>query len=99
MDAHSFYVRGTMLKAQGPTAVLMPDFQVLKAEMDSAIKAVTAENGRAKKAGRPLFCAPAKPEMSADQLLAEFRRIPTERRKKISVRQAFREIAIRRFPC
>lgn len=99
MDAHSFYVRGTALKAQGATAVLTSDFRVLKAEAEAADKSVRAENARAKAKGKPLFCAPDKVEMNADQLLTEFRRIPIERRRTISVRQAWREIAIRKYPC
>lgn len=99
MDAHSFYVRGSALKKQGPTAVLTSDFRMLKAEADAADKSVRAENARAKARGKPLFCAPEKVEMNADQLLAEFRNIPEKRRKAISVRQAWREIAIRKYPC
>ena len=99
MDAHTFYVKGSALNRQGASALLSPEFPTLKAEMESAIKQVGAENDRAKTRGKPLYCAPAKPDMTADQLLAEFRRIPQERRRKITVRQAWREIAIRRFPC
>lgn len=99
MDAHSFYVRGVALKKMGPTAVLTSDFSTLKAEAEAADKSVRAENARAAAKGKPLFCAPAKVQMSADQLLAEFRKIPETRRRAISVRQAWREIAIRKYPC
>ncbi len=99
MDAHSFYVRGSALKRQGVTAVLTNEYQRLKVEAESADKTVRAENARATARGAPLFCAPAKVEMNADQLLAEFRRIPEKRRRAISVRQAWREIAIRKYPC
>lgn len=99
MDAHSFYVRGTALKKMGTAAVLTSDFRTLKAEAEAADKAVRAENARARGQGKPLFCPPAKVEMSAEQLLAEFRNIPEKRRRALTVRQAWREIAIRKFPC
>lgn len=99
MDANSFYLRASALKKLGAAAVLTSDFSTLKAEAEAADKSVRAENARAKAKGTPLFCAPAKVEFNADQLLAEFRKIPENRRRAISVRQAWREIAIRKYPC
>lgn len=99
MDAQSFYVKGSALNRQGAAALLTADFQIISAEMKSADKSVKAENDRAKAAGRPFYCAPATNNMTADQLLAEFRRIPQQRRQKISVRQAWREIVARKYPC
>ena len=49
--------------------------------------------------GAPLFCAPKKYRMTADQFISEFSRIPKERRQIQSVRDAWREIVIRRVPC
>lgn len=99
MDAHSFYTRATALKGYGAAAVVMPEFKKLKAEAEAADKAVRAENAREKAKGKALFCAPAKIDMTPDQLLAELRRIPVERRKAMTVRAAWREIAIRKYPC
>lgn len=99
MTAHSFYVRGTALKNQGVAALLTSEYRILRAEAEAANTSVKAENERAKANGRALFCAPAKVEINADQLLAEFRKIPETRRRAISVRQAWREIAIRKYPC
>jgi hypothetical protein len=98
MDAQSFYARGLALKNMGPAAMVSPDLQPLLAEVRRASKTVKAENDKAKLAGKPLFCAPER-SMTPEQLLAEFGRIPKARRSKITVTQALREIAIRKYPC
>jgi hypothetical protein len=46
-----------------------------------------------------LFCAPKKYRMTAEQFLESFANIPQERRRIQTVRDAWREIVIRRFPC
>jgi hypothetical protein len=66
---------------------------------ESAAEAVKAENETAREIGTPLFCAPKKYRLTADQFIAEFSRIPKERRQIQSVRDAWREIVIRRFLC
>jgi hypothetical protein len=37
--------------------------------------------------------------MNAEQALTEFGKIPQQRRKAMTVRQAWRDILIRKFPC
>ncbi|HBN30284.1 MAG TPA: hypothetical protein DD416_03455, partial [Rhodobacteraceae bacterium] len=74
---------------------LKPMMRVFKA----AAEAVKAENDVARAIGPPLFCAPKKYRLTADQFISEFSRIPKERRQIQSVRDAWREIVIRRFPC
>jgi flagellin-specific chaperone FliS len=46
-----------------------------------------------------LFCAPKKYRLTAAQFLEEFASIPQERRRIQTVRDAWREIVMRRFPC
>lgn len=99
MDAQTFYAKAVALNRMGTPALVTQDFQTLAAEMKAADRALRSDNDRAKAQGRALYCPPASNDMTADQLLAEFRRIPLERRKKMSVRQAWREIAVRRYPC
>jgi hypothetical protein len=99
MNAQSFYARGMALKNMGPAAMVSPDLQPLLDEAKRSSKLVKAENDKAKLAGKPLFCGPAKNSMTAEELLAEFGRIPKPRRSKITVTQALREIAIRKYPC
>jgi hypothetical protein len=99
MDADTFYRKGLVLQRQGVAAVASSDLQPLMNEIKAASKSLKAENDRAKAAGKPLFCPPASNQMTPDQLLAEFGRIPAARRKTMTVHLALREIAIRKYPC
>jgi hypothetical protein len=69
-------------------------------EFKAAATSVKTENDAAKAKGNPIYCAPAKPKkMTAEQLLAEFGSIPTSRRKSQTVKAAWREIVVRKYPC
>ena len=99
MDAETFYTKGVALKAKGVGALFSSDLKLLQKEMQAAGASVKAENAKAKASGKPLYCPPAQAKMNAEQALAEFGKIPQERRKAMTVRQAWRDILIRRFPC
>jgi hypothetical protein len=99
MDAETFYRKGVALQRLGVAAMASSDLEPLMNEIKAASKSVKAENDRAKAAGKPLFCPPASNQMTPEQLLAEFGRIPANRRKLMTTRQALREIAIRKYPC
>ncbi len=99
MDADTFYVKGVALKKKGMGALLSSDLKLLQNEMKVAGTAVKAENEKAKAAGTPLYCAPAKSKMDVDQVLAEFGKIPQSRRKALTTKQAWRDILVRKFPC
>jgi hypothetical protein len=99
MDADTFYLKAAALKKKGMAAMMSSDLKPVMAEMQAAGKSVKAENAAAKAAGKPLYCPPAKPGMSQEQVLAEFARIAPARRKAMSTRQAWRDILIRRYPC
>ena len=58
------------------------------------------ESERRKSDGHAVILSrPKKYRLTADQFIAEFCRIPQERRRTQTVREAWREIVIRRFPC
>jgi hypothetical protein len=99
MDAETFYVKGVALKKKGVGALFSSDIKLLQNEMQSAGASVKAENAKAKASGKPLYCPPAQSKMNAEQALAEFGKIPQDRRKAMTVRQAWRDILIRKFPC
>jgi hypothetical protein len=100
MDAESFYAKALTLKKQGMSAMFSKDLKPVMSEFQNAAKSVKAENDKAKVAGNPIYCAPAKPQkMTTDQFLAEFGKIPQSRRQQMTVRQAWREIVIRKYPC
>ncbi|WP_397591678.1 hypothetical protein [Sphingorhabdus sp.] len=99
MDAETFFVKAVALQKKGMGAVFAKDLKPMIRVFDEAAKSVKAENEAARAAGSPLFCAPKKYRLNAVQFISEFSRIPKERRQTQSVRDAWREIVIRRFPC
>ena len=99
MDAETFFVKAVALKKKGMGAVFTKDLKPMIRVFEAAAESVKAENDFARAIGAPLFCAPKKYRLTADQFISEFGRIPKERRQIQSVRDAWREIAIRRFPC
>lgn len=99
MDAETFFVKAVALKKKGIGAMFSKDLKPLARLFETAADSVKAENEQARAAGSPLFCAPKKYRLTADQFIAEFARIPQERRRTQTVRAAWREIVIRRFPC
>jgi hypothetical protein len=99
MDAETFYSKAKALNQQGTAALLSKDLQPVMAEMKAAGTAVRAENEKAKAAGTPLYCVPKNTKMGPDDALRAFGSIPAPRRKTLTVRQAWREALIKRFPC
>jgi hypothetical protein len=99
MTAETFYKKASYLKKQGIAAMFSSDVTLLTNEMKAAVKSVKAENAAATAKGKPLYCAPEKVDIEADEVIKEFGAIPQQRRKKMSVRAAWREIAIRKYPC
>ncbi|MEP7349648.1 MAG: hypothetical protein ABI668_06805 [Sphingorhabdus sp.] len=99
MDAETFYMKAVALKKRGMGAMFSKDIKPMMTVFKMAADSVKAENEQARATGLPLFCAPAKYRLTADQFLTEFGNIPQTRRKAQTVRDAWREIVIRRFPC
>lgn len=99
MDADAFYVKALALKKKGMKAMFSSDLKPMISLFKSAAVSVKAENEKARSSGQALFCAPKKYRLTADQFLTEFGNIPQERRRAQTVRDAWREIVIRRFPC
>lgn len=99
MDAETFYTTAVSLKKKGMAAVFSKDLKPMIRVFEAAADSVKAENEQARAAGTPLFCAPKKYRLTAAQFIGEFSRIPKERRREQTVRDAWREIVIRRFPC
>jgi hypothetical protein len=99
MTAETFYVKGSALKQKGIGALFSSDLKLLQKEMGIASKSVRSENETAKVAGHPIYCPPGKGKMSAEQVLAEFGKIPQAHRQEVTVRQAWKEILIKKYPC
>jgi hypothetical protein len=99
MNANVFYIKAVALQKKGIAAMFSSDMTVLRTEMESAVKTVKAENAAATAKGKPLYCPPPKVDIEPNEVIKEFGNIPANRRKKMSVRAAWREIAIRKYPC
>jgi hypothetical protein len=99
MDADTFYNKAVVLQKKGVTAMLSADLKPVMAEMKSASQSVKAENDKAKTAGNPIYCVPKNAKFTSEDALRAFGSIPTARRKTLTVRQAWRETLIKRFPC
>lgn len=99
MDAETFYMKAVALEKRGMGAMFAKDLKPMVTIFKSAADSVKAENEKARTSGMPLFCAPKKYRLTPDQFLTEFGKIPQERRRSQTVREAWREIVIRRFPC
>ncbi len=99
MDADTFYNKALALQKKGVTAMLSSDLKPVMAEMKSAGQSVKAENDKAKIAGNPMYCVPKNAKFTSEDALRAFGSIPAARRKTLTVRQAWRETLIKRFPC
>ncbi len=99
MDAETFYQKGRALEKKGMAAMFSSELKPVMNEMKAASKSVKAENEKAKAAGKALYCPPTKSRMSGKQVLNEFATIPQSHRKEVSVRQAWKEIMIKKYPC
>jgi hypothetical protein len=99
MDADTFYHKAVALQKKGMAAVVSSDLKPVISEMKAAGQSVKAENEKAKAAGQPIYCVPEKAKFTSDDALRAFGAIPAARRKTMTVRQAWRETLIKRFPC
>ncbi|MEE9434341.1 MAG: hypothetical protein V3V15_08900 [Sphingorhabdus sp.] len=99
MNSEVFYQKAVKLEKKGMAAMFSKDLKPLMSEMKVAGKAVKAENEAAKKRGKPIYCPPKKSSMNSKQLIAEFRALGRAKRRSMNVRQAFRTILIKKYPC
>ena len=98
MTVAEFLGKAEALQARGFTAMFSSDIGLLKAEIKSASTAYRADVD----AGRPpRSCPPPKGTVktSSDELLAAFRTLPVAERTRLSVRSAFANYMVKRFPC
>ncbi len=101
-NADAFYNDAKALLAKGAGAMFDKRLKPTMAQLKVAGEAVRAENAAATNRGRPLYCVPEKarqkglgPKFVVDQ----FGTIPQQRRRQLTVTQAWREILVREYPC
>ena len=98
MSVADFLAKADALNAKGMAAMFSSDIGLLKAEIAAASTAYRADVAAGKP---PRSCPPSKGsvKLGSDELIANFRTIPTPQRATISVRTAFTNYMAKRFPC
>lgn len=102
MSVATFITKATALEKQGPLALMSSDLRLLKAEMTGAGAFYRAQLAADKNAGRaPHSCPPAKGsvKMNSNEIMAHMRSYPVAQRNSVSLKQAFRDMMGKRFPC
>ncbi len=97
MSVAEFLGKADALQAKGMMAMFSSDIGALKAEIMSAGNAYRADPA----SKPPRSCPPPKGTVktSSDELLASFRTVPVQLRTSTSVRVAFANYMVKRFPC
>lgn len=102
VNAHSFYVDAQALMKKGVRAMFDKRTKPMMAQMKDAGESVKAENEAGTAKGQPLYCVPEAarkkgvgPQFIVDRLGA----IPQAQRERMSLKQAWRAILIREYPC
>lgn len=99
MNVATFLGKADALKAQGMTAVFSSDVGVLKAEGKGAAQHYKARLQAEKAQGRPSSCPPPGVKVNSDDLLAFLRTYPPAARPRVSMKQAFADYFIKKYPC
>jgi len=97
MSVTDFLAKADALRARGILAALSPDIALLKAVVEDA-----GAHYRADASSRPpRSCPPAKGQGRVDstEVIAAFRAIPLAQRSTTTVRVAFTDFMVGRFPC
>ncbi|MFA9199788.1 MAG: hypothetical protein ACEQR8_01190 [Cypionkella sp.] len=100
INAHAFYTKAVALKKKGVMALMSGQLKPMMAQMEDAGKRVRAQNLAATQAGKALYCPPAQRKSAGAQFVIDkLAAIPENRRRQLTLTEAWREIMIGEFPC
>ena len=102
VNAESFYVAASDLMGKGMRAMFDARTRPTMAQLQAAASAVKAENTAATAKSAPLYCVPPaarKKGMGAEDIVARIGRLPQAQRRSSTLRQAWRAVLIRDYPC
>lgn len=99
MSVATFLAKADALEKKGAMALFSSDIKVLKAEGAAAGKAYRVRLDRERAAGNPSSCPPKGTKVDSDQLLAHLRSYPAAQRPQISMKTAFADMFIKKYPC
>jgi len=99
MTVGTFLARANALKAQGPLALVSPDFQVLRGEAQAATAQLKAERDARKAKGlKPIACPPPGQSIGITEMLDGLGRLsPAE--QKLPLKDGYAKVIAKRFPC
>ncbi len=99
ITVETFLAKVAGLKAKGPLALFSGDIGLLKRESAAAVSGMTAQKKARAAAGQPpLYCAPAKSSMTANDMIAGLQQIPPHERR-ITLQDGFTRVIARKYPC
>ena len=102
VNAESFYVAANDLMGKGMRAMFDSRTRPMMAQIKAAATSVKTENATATAKGAPIYCVPPaarKKGMGAQDIVARIGRLPQEQRNASTLRQAWRAVLIRDYPC
>ena len=101
MPAATFLAKAEALKKKGALALFSSDMGLLKKEMAGSANVLRTERLAAQKAGRkPAYCPPAKQSgLSPDEIIGHFRSIPPAQLQRMQVKDGFRGLLAKKYPC
>jgi hypothetical protein len=102
MPLPTFLAKADSLKKKGPLALFSGDLKLLKKEMQESAKLLRAERLAGAKAGKkPAYCPPEKGggALEADEILSHLNTIPAAQRARMTTKDGFRSLLVKKFPC
>ncbi|HEX8555791.1 MAG TPA: hypothetical protein VF695_13880 [Sphingomonas sp.] len=99
MTVGTFVTRANALKAQGPMALVSPDFTVLRAEAQAATAQLKAEReARRAKGLKPIACVPQGQSIGILDMLEGLAALPAAD-QKLPLKDGYARVIAKRFPC
>ena len=102
VNADSFYLAASDLMGKGMLAMFDKRTSPMMAQLKAAATAVKTDNAAATAKGAPLYCVPPaarKKGMDAQDVVSRIGRLPQAQRRSSTLRQAWRAVLIRDYPC
>jgi len=99
MTVSTFLTKANALKAQGPMALMSPDFALLRTETQTATAQLKADRDARKAKGlKPIACIPEGQSIGIMEMLDGLNALsPAEQR--LQLKDGYARVLAKRFPC
>lgn len=99
MTVGAFVTKAQALRAQGPMALMSPDFPVLRAEAQAATAELKADREARKAKGlKPIACVPEGQSMGILEMIDGLAALPAADQKR-PLKDGYARVLATRFPC